>query len=307
MTERQPPLPAAPLSLPLDAPAEQPMLAIGLVLMAMVAGTAADAVSKVLAETYDPIEVAWGRFAFVQLFLLPFILRPGVPALRSRRPTMQVLRALCILGSSILFVAALAHLPIADATAIGFVSPLLVTGLSIPLLGEKVGLRRWSAVVVGFLGVLIVIRPGTAAFQPAALLPVLSAACWGVGLIITRRLRFSDSALTTMAYSTWVPLLMTSVAVSVVWRTPTASAWMLMATMGLLNALSHYLVITGFMRGPASLLAPFSYSTMIWSTLAGYLMFGAIPVSTTWLGAAVVIASGLYVLHRERVVRRVRA
>jgi drug/metabolite transporter (DMT)-like permease len=286
--------------------AEQPLAAIGLVLTAMLAGSAADAVSKLLAVGYDPIEVVWGRFVFVQILLLPFLLRPGSGVLRSRRPGLQVLRGVCILASAILFVAALVHLPIADATAIGFVSPLVITGLSIPLLGEKVGVRRWSAVGVGFIGVLIVIRPGSTAFNPAAVLPLLSATCWAVGLIITRHLRLTDRALTTMAYSTSVPLIATSVAVVAVWRTPSVKDWALMAGMGALNTLSHYLVIRGYMRGPASLLAPFSYSTMIWSTLAGYLLFDAIPGQTTWIGAAVVIASGLYVLHRERVRLRQR-
>ncbi len=165
---------------------ERTLTGIAMVLAAMVLFSAMDGISKYLAVDYHPIEIAALRQLFTVLALLPFIVRSPL-ALRTARPLLQIGRGLCMFCSSILFIVGLSHLPIADASAIGFVSPLLVTALSIPFLGEKVGIRRWTAVIVGFGGVMIVVRPGTGAFDPAALFPLGSAAAWALGLILTRR------------------------------------------------------------------------------------------------------------------------
>jgi drug/metabolite transporter (DMT)-like permease len=198
-------------------------------------------------------------------------------------------------------------MPIADATAIGFVSPLFVTALSIPILGEQVGLRRWSAVAVGFIGVLVLVRPGTASFNPAAFLPVASAACWALGLIITRIMQSSDSVPTTLFWSTAVGfLVLTPVAVPA-WQPPSTSEWGLLFLAAVLGTIGQFFLISAFRFGAASLLAPFSYSQIVWATLMGYFLFDALPDAGTGIGAAIIMASGLYVLHRERVVRRRRA
>jgi len=222
--------------------------------------------------------------------------------LRTSAPFQQVLRAVCLYGSTVFFVTGLAHLPIAEAAAIGFVSPLFTTALSIPLLGEKVGVRRWAAVVVGLIGVLIVIRPGSAAFHWASIFPVLSAVAWSLALIVTRQMnRQSDQPITTLLYASWVGLLAATLPLPWFWTWPTPGAWAAMLAMAALAGAGHYLLILAFRLGSASILAPFSYSQMIWATLIGYFAFSTLPDLWTWVGAAVIILSGVYTWHRERV------
>jgi drug/metabolite transporter (DMT)-like permease len=269
---------------------ERTLVGIAMALGAMVLFSGMDGLSKYLTADYHPLEIAALRQFFAALALLPFIIR-APSALRTARPLLQIGRGLCMFCSSILFIVGLAHLPIAEASAIGFVSPLLVTALSIPLLGERVGPRRWTAVIIGFAGVMIVVRPGTAAFDPAALYPLASSTAWAFGQVLT-----------TIVYSTVVGLVVGFAVLPFVWRAPDMTGLALMAAMGLLSAISQTLLIAAFARAPASILAPFSYSQMVWATLIGYFVFATIPDSATWTGAAIVIASGIYTLHRERIV-----
>jgi drug/metabolite transporter (DMT)-like permease len=295
-----------PASARYRAAAERPLAAIGFMLMSGVLFSVMDVLSKRLAATYDPIEVAWGRYlAILALLALPVARVPR--AMITTRPALQLVRGLCILGAGLFFIAGLAQLALADATAIAFASPLLVTAMSIPLLGERVGPRRWSAVALGFVGVLIVIRPGTGAVGPAALLPLASAACWAMSLVVTRSMAHRDQPLTTLLYSTAVGLIATSVALPFVWRAVPLTDCVVMAIMGALNAGGQYLLIAGLRRGTASLLAPFSYSQMLWSILFGFWVFGSVPTVWTWCGALVIIGSGLYIAHRERIRSRAGA
>jgi len=231
----------------------------------------------------------------------------GKPATRrplllvATRPALQLLRGLCILGAGLFFVAGLSRLALADATAIGFASPLLVTALSIPILREQVGIRRWSAVALGFVGVLVIIRPGSGVVGSAALLPLASAACWALSIVVTRRMTGADHPVTTLVYSTAIGLALTSVALPFVWQAPSLTDGAMIAAMGLLGAIGQYLFILGLTRGAASLLAPFSYSQIVWSTALGFAVFGAVPSPWTWSGAALIVASGLYIAHRERI------
>jgi drug/metabolite transporter (DMT)-like permease len=211
-----------------------------------------------------------------------------------------------MLGATLFFILGLSRLPIAEATAIGFVSPLFVTALSIPMLGETIGPRRWVAVVVGFLGVLVVIRPGTSAFNPAALFPIASSSCWAIGLVLTRTMHRTDRTLTILFYSTLIGFALAGVAMPVVWRMPDLPALALMVGQGSLSTIGQTLLIAAFGRAGASVLAPFSYSQMLWATLLGYLLFSTIPDALTWTGAAIIIASGLYILHRERILQQQR-
>jgi drug/metabolite transporter (DMT)-like permease len=284
------------------AGAERPLAAIALVLVAVALFSVMDALSKVLAAHYDPVEVVWGRYVAILGLIAPLLLRDR-RALRTRRLGLQLLRGVCILGSAVFFIAGLARLAIADATAIAFASPLLVTALSIPLLGEHVGVRRWSAVAVGFVGVLIVIRPGSGAFDAAALLPLLSAVCWALSIVVTRRMRHDDRPLTTLLHSTVIGLVLSSTALPFIWQRASLTQWLVMAAMGVMSASGQYFLIAGLMRGAASLLAPFTYSQIVWSTLLGYFVFGALPTAWTWCGAALIVASGIYTGHRERLRR----
>jgi drug/metabolite transporter (DMT)-like permease len=293
------PVPLAPGRSGADS--ERPLVAVGFVVGALALFSVMDALSKLLAVNYDAFEIVWGRYLAMIALLAPLFLRDR-RALATRRPGLQLLRGVCMLGSAGFFIAGLARLPIADATAIGFASPLIGTALSIPLLGEHVGPRRWSAVAAGFLGVLIVIRPGSGAIGASALLPLASAACWALGLVVTRRMRHHEKPLTTLFYSTLSGFALSSLALPFVWIQPDARACTLMALMAVLSVFGQYLLIAALARGDLSLVAPFTYSQMIWSTLVGIFVFHTVPTAWTWCGAAVIVGSGIYIAHRERMI-----
>ncbi|HLJ64641.1 MAG TPA: DMT family transporter [Stellaceae bacterium] len=299
--------PLAPAPAHPREPAPRPFVAIGLMLIAVALFSLMDSVSKLLAQSYSPLEVAWGRYVAIFLLLLPFVLRNPRRMLRVAWPGLQLVRAITVMGSALLFIAGLQFLPLAEATAIAFTSPLLVTAMSIPFLGERVGPRRWASVVVGFLGVLVVIRPGTRAFDPAALLPLGSAAFWAMSIVATRRMGSRDRPITTLFFSTSVGLVLCSAAMPLVWITPTPEAIFRTFLVAMLSAGGQYLVIIALMRAAASLIMPFSYSQMLWSILLGYQIFGTIPATNTWIGATIIIGSGLYIAHRERVTSKRRA
>ena len=193
-----------------------------------------------------------------------------------------------------------------DAAAVGFVSPLLITALSVPMLGEVVGLRRWSAIGVGFIGVLIVIRPGTGTFQPAAFLVLGSSLAWAVATILTRKIAGREDASATMLWAGMVGLLALSLAVPFVCVVPSVMDVVLNVALGAVATVGQYWMILAYRHASASVLAPFSYIQLIWSAGSGYLVFGTLPDGMTLLGASVIAASGLYTIHRERVRARER-
>ncbi|MDB5652876.1 MAG: protein of unknown function transrane [Tardiphaga sp.] len=265
-----------------------------------------DAMAKYLSRDLPAIEIAWLRFAVFLLIMLPVVLMsPG--ALRSTRPVAQALRGVSMLMSSIFFILALRYLPIAEATSTAFVAPIFVTGLSIVFLGEKVGMRRWAATIVGLIGVLVIVRPGTAAFQPAAILPILSALGWAGGLVLTRRITGHDDAITTMAFSALVGFLILSAIVPLVWINPGLRELGIGAALGVSSTIGHWIVVRAFRYADASVLAPFSYSQLLWVSILGFFMFGERPDLWTLCGAAIIIASGVYTAHRERLRRAAAA
>ncbi|HEY1721178.1 MAG TPA: DMT family transporter [Magnetospirillaceae bacterium] len=287
---------------------DNPLVAAGCVMLGVIVFASQDTLSKILVVDYSPLQIAWVRYGINTLVLVPFLIRSRGAGLKTKMPWTQFARSMGVFSSAIIFMLGLRFLPVADATAINFISPLLVTALSIPILGEKVGIRRWTAVVIGFIGMLIIVQPGSAAFQVAAFLPALSATCWGIALVLTRKLSAAaESSLTTITYSTILPALILSVLLPFVWRPLTGHAIIWMTVIGFISVAGQYLMILGFSKRPASSLAPFSYAQLIWATMYGYLVFGAIPSLLTWIGAAVVVLSGLYVLRRERIVKAAAA
>jgi drug/metabolite transporter (DMT)-like permease len=261
----------------------------------------ADVITKQLASTLPPPEVAWMRYVTFALVIVPFVLIKGGPALlRSQRPSLQVLRGLGMVGSSLMFIQSLPYLPVADATAIFFVSPILIMALSVVVLGESVGWRRWTAAAIGFIGVMIVVRPGTGAFQSAALLPMIGASSWAVGAVVTRKIG-GDHALTTLAYSALVGSIVLSALMPFYWEMPDPMEIGLGLCMGVLFAIGHWFIVLAYRHGNASLIAPFSYVQLIWAGSLGYLVFGTVPDSWTITGASIIALSGLYTAYRERV------
>jgi drug/metabolite transporter (DMT)-like permease len=290
------------------APAANHLRGILLMLGVGLSFTVLDATAKHLTQSLPVMEVAWGRYLF-HLAVLPVFLGGQTlrSAFRSARPGLQILRSSLLLGSTVFFFLAVKHIPLADATAIGFVSPLLVTALSVPLLREPVGIRRWIAVIVGFASVLLIIRPGFGMVHWAMSLPVLTAACFALYQITTRILSRSDGAATTYFFSATVGLAVTTVWLPAIWVVPDLWDWLSLIFLGAAGGFSHYLLIRAFAIAPASLLAPFAYAQLIWSITIGYLWFGDFPDLWTIGGGAIICVSGLYVLYRERRLSRARA
>ena len=260
-----------------------------------------DTVAKYMSQSLPVLQLVWARNLFHILIMGVFI-APRLPAiLRTQRPGLQVLRSMLLLSATGFFFSAISFMPLATANAIMFVAPILVTALSMPLLGERVGPHRWGSVVVGFLGALVIIRPGTEAMDPAALLALGAAASYALYQIITRRLSGVDAPLTTLVYSASVGAVVTSLAVPTVWVTPAPADWLGLVMLGVFGVLGHFTLIKAYEHAPAATLAPFGYSNLIWATLAGFVIFGDLPDRWTVVGAIIIAASGLYIVHRERV------
>jgi drug/metabolite transporter (DMT)-like permease len=299
--------PANPVSALRVARRDDPWRGILLILGAVFFFSCSDAASKFLTGTLPVLQVAWFRFVVFAIVMVPTaIASQGFAGLRARQPRLQILRAIGVLGSAVFFVVGLGTLPMAEATTMAFVSPIFVTALSIPFLGETVGLRRWAAVLVGLLGVMIVVRPGFGAFDSAAIYPILSALSWAVTLIITRKTADVDGAVTALAYAALVGFLALSAVVPFIW---TPMGWreiMIGAATGIASTVAQGLIVLAYRHASASLLAPFFYSQLVWSVGLGILVFGDVPDAWTFAGAGVIVGSGLYTAHRERIRARPR-
>ena len=279
---------------------------IGIVLMCGAVGTFSclDTTAKYLGRHIDVMQVVWARYTFA--LLLTFIIsnpvtRPGL--LRTARPALQITRAAILLGSTMLNFFALRYLRLDQVLAITFSTPFVVAALSGPVLGEWVGPRRWAAIGVGFIGVLVVTRPGLGIVHPAAILAVLAAFAYAAYFLTTRVLSRSDSNETTLFYSNFVGAVLMLPVVPFFWTSPALWQLGLMILAGALASFGHYMLIAAHRRAPASLLSSFIYSQLVWVIALGYAVFGDVPDAYTLVGASIVIASGLYVFHRERVRR----
>lgn len=282
-------------------PPAQPVLrGILLILCAVALFSLSDTLAKVLRQSLPAVEVAWLRYVVFAVFAVVLAVRSRA-GLRPRRPGLQALRALTLLGSAVLFITGLSHLQVAEATAISFIAPAFITALSIPLLGEVVGVRRWAAMLAGLLGVLVVIRPGAGALTAGAVFPLCSALCWAATVVITRRMGTADRAETTLFWSAVAGLLVLTALVPSGFVPLTAGQLGVALVLGACSSVGQYLVILAYRRVSASVLAPFSYAQILSSTGMGLLVFGAVPDRWTFAGAAIVILSGLYMAQRERI------
>ena len=261
-----------------------------------------NAAVKLLTARYPVLEITWARFTgHLIVMLIVFLPQYGRRLIATRRPLVQLARSLLMLISNGVFVFAIGKVPLATASAIGFTSPLIVTALSVPLLREQVGWRRWSAVVVGFAGALLIIRPGHALADPAVLLLLLSSGAYALYQIATRWVMAHDSPATGIIFAALIGSLGTTMALPFIFVMPQSLFdWTLFVSLGCLGGLGHYLVIKAFQAAPASVIAPLGYVELIGTAILGYLIFGNFPDALTWVGALIIIASGLYIATRER-------
>ncbi len=284
-------------------PAEHPVRGIALMCAAVLCFVVMNTLVKTLAPDYSVAQIIWARYFFHFLLILVLFPRRIPTLLITRRRGMQVLRSVLVLLATLCMYSALRYLPLADVVAITFVAPLLVTGLSVLVLGEQVGPRRWSAVVIGFVGVLVIIRPGLGIAHWAAVLPLLMATFYAIYQIVTRMIRGAADPLNSLFYLALVGVVATSVAVPFDWVWPDWRAWLMLIGTGFFGGLGHFAMIRAYESSPAATIAPFAYTELLWALGLGAIVFGDFPDTWTLVGAAIVAGSGLYVLRRERVRR----
>ena len=266
-----------------------------------------DAMAKYLGNHMDTLQVVGVRFASAFLLTLIFFNPFNRPELLiTSQPALQIGRALLMLGTTVFNFLAFRYLQLDEALAIMFSTPFLVALMAGPLLGEWVGWRHWAAIGAGFAGVLIVIRPGLGGMQWAALLSVVAALSYAGYGITTRMILLSsrDSSETTLFYANFIGALAMLPVLPFVWTTPsTVLDIVLLLAVGAFGSFGHFLLIVGHRMAPASVLSPFIYTQLVWATAFGYLVFGNLPNAWTLMGASIVVASGLYLLYRERRVK----
>ena len=289
------------LSKIIEPTARENLIGVGLMLLSMFVFSAVDTIAKVLTTDFHPLQIVWTRQLGLVVGVFVMIAVRGVSLFQTNNRKLQITRGLMAALSAALFITAINFVPLADAIAVTFIAPFVVTMFSALLLKEKVGIHRWSAVIVGFLGTLIILRPGFDGFEPALLLAVLAAVLFAFRQIISRYLSGSDKTETTIAYTALVAVLVLVIPLPFIWQTPVSGFHIfLMAVMAILAGLGELLVIKALEVALAVVVSPVHYTILIWGSLYGYFVFGDFPDYLTWIGAIIIILSGLYTLYRER-------
>ncbi len=266
--------------------------------------TGLDTIAKYLTRDYSIFQIAWARYTFAIVAMAALV----PPAYRRRPltsawPALQILRGTLLAGITLMFFLAVSYLPLADVTAVAFATPLIVTALGALVLGEVVGARRWTAVFIGFCGVLIIVRP-TGTVHWAVFVTLIMAAGNAVFQILTRVASRYDSPHTSASYTAIIGAVVLTVAAPFVWKSPDLTGWILHILIGFAGGFGHYALASAYNQAPASTLAPFAYLQLVWITIAGLVVFGDFPDGWTILGAGIVVASGIYVFYREARRRR---
>lgn len=263
-----------------------------------------DAISRHLAQQYPVPQILAVRFSVFCLFALALVRPRSVrEAFRTRYPVLQVIRSLVIAVEVAVFVLAFRYLPLAEVHAIAGVAPLLVTALAVIFLGETVGPRRWIAVGIGFVGLLVVVRPGSGVMSWTALIPLAGAILWAIYQILVRKVK-DDPAGTSLLYMASIGALVMVCIAPFVWQPPDAEGWFWLIMLGLVGSVGHLVLIRAFQAAPASVLQPFHYTVLVWATLMGFLVFGELPDLWTIGGGLLIAVSGIYVFYRENRLRR---
>ncbi len=283
-----------------DRARRERMTAIAMAVGAMLALALMDAALKAVAARYPPIEIVFLR----SLVALPLVLvyvwaRPGFKQIRARRKVALSARSVLNLLVLVLFVMALKRMPLADATAVAFAAPFLVTAFSAPLLGERVGRHRWGAVLIGLFGVLIIVKPGPGMLSSGALFALAAAFAYALSMISSRALSRTESNTAIVVYNLAGMLIVAGAVMPFQWVTPRLEDWPLFAFIGVTGAAAQLLVTQAYRLAPAAVVAPFDYTALIWAVGLGYMFWGDLPGPRVIAGIVVVIASGLYILHRE--------
>ncbi|WP_375230051.1 DMT family transporter [Roseobacter sp. S98] len=273
------------------------MMGLGFLLFSV-----ADTQAKLLTDFFHPVQIVWMRQLGLLTGVVVAFAMLGPSIFATRHPALQFGRGLLAVISAVCFIFAVKFVPLADAIAISFVAPFLVTAMGALFLGETVGPRRWAAVVVGFCGALIVIRPGLGVMHPAGFLVIVAATAFAARQVLSRHLAKDDRTVTTVAFTALVSTVVLSLPLPFFWTTPEVGMqWVLLLGMAVFAALGELLVIKSLEIAHASVLAPVHYSLLIWGTFWGWLVFDQLPDIWTWVGAVVIVATGFYIIRREQI------
>tara|TARA_B100000965_G_scaffold63255_2_gene49057 strand:- start:254 stop:1102 length:849 start_codon:yes stop_codon:yes gene_type:complete len=276
------------------------MKAIILNLSAWVMLPIMDGFAKYLSTSIPVLQITWSRYFFTVVFVLPimiFFFRKNL--IWTEQPKLQLIRGLLLFCANILFFYSISIISLSKALTLAFIAPLIVTALSPILLGEKVGLRRWVAVIIGFIGSLIVIRPGFVEINLASIAALGTGMLYGFYLIVTRKLHNSDNPLLTLLLTGIVGGVIGSIIMPFVWVEPTVSEWLMMSAIGFFASIGHLLLILSLMYADASKLSPFGYFEIVPNIIIGYFFFDNFPSLWHFIGLSIIISSGIYIFRRE--------
>ncbi len=263
--------------------------------------SAVDTTAKLLTDVFHPVQIIWFRQLGLFIGVLVLLVIKGSGILKTSRLPLQLSRGVLAICSALLFVFAVKYAPLADVVAATFVAPFFLTIMGALILGERVGIHRWTAVVIGLIGALIIIRPGMGVIHPAVMLAVLAAVFYAARQVIGRLLSDNDNTTTTIAYTSITASLLITLPLPLVWQTPDSSFQvLLLVIMATLAAVGEILVIKALEVAQAVVIAPIHYTLIIWGTLYGYFVFHQLPDKWTWIGTAIIVTAGLYTWQREK-------
>jgi drug/metabolite transporter (DMT)-like permease len=264
--------------------------------------TLMDAIAKYLSQWYPVPGIVWARYAMNLLILLAWLaVRGELRRIRTARPGIQLARGLLLATATLIYFTSLTVLPLADAAAIAFVLPLFVAALAVPMLNERLDASRLAAIAVGFAGALLVVRPASSVFTLYALLPMAMAFCNALYQILTRKIAGLEHPLTSLIWGAIVGAALLSLVLPFAWKTPDhASHWALLVVIGMLASVGHYLLIRAYDYASASLLAPYTYSGLVWAMALGFVLFGNFPDGFALSGMGIIVAAGLFLVARQR-------
>ena len=288
-----------PPSPPFPSASPVTLHAIGWMMLAVFLFAVMDAMIKWQGAVYPVLQIVFFRSAFGLLISIGPVLHDGRRLLATRHPWLHLARALLGFAALFCFFEAFVRMPFADVYAISFAAPLFITALSVPFLGEHVGWRRWSAVAVGLVGVLLMVRPGAGVFETAALLALAGTLCYAMAMILVRRLARTDTNIAIVFYFGVMATALSSLTLPFVWTTPTLIDFFWLAMIGIIGGAAQLILTQAFRMAPVSVLTPFEYVAMLWAVLIGYLFWNELPDAWFYAGAPLVIGAGLYILHRE--------